>query len=273
MISVFDHGFLYGDGIYETLRVYNGVVFRIDEHIDRLFRSAFLIGLIIPMAPDIIKKAVYKTLEANSLKEAVIRITLSRGAGPIGLDPDLCPKPTFVIFANKFKEYPEQFYKKGVKIAIVDTRRNYSKAIDPQIKSLNFLNNILAKIEAKKRNAYEAIMLNYRGYIAEGTITNIFFVRNDVLLTPSLKVGILDGITRRIILEAAKKLKIETREGRFKPEDIYNAQEVFISNTTMEVMPVAEIIDAKKFSGPGKITRMLRQEYKKKVADYIKGER
>ncbi|MBI4683085.1 MAG: aminotransferase class IV [Nitrospirae bacterium] len=271
VISVFDHGFLYGDGIYETLRAYNGVVFKFDEHIERLFRSAFLIGLNIPMPPDAIKKAVYKTIEANRLKEAVIRITISRGAGPIGLDPDLCPKPTFVIFASKFKEYPEQYFKKGVKIAIADTRRNYRKAIDPQIKSLNFLNNILAKIEAKKRNAYEAIMLNYRGHIAEGTITNIFFVRNAVLCTPSLSVGILDGITRRIILDAAGELKIKTREGRFKPEDIFEAQEVFISNTTMEVMPVAEINDTIKFTGPGKITMMLRQKYKKKIKSYIKG--
>jgi branched-chain amino acid aminotransferase len=269
VISVFDHGFLYGDGIYETLRAYKGVVFKFHEHIDRLFRSAFLLDLIIPISPDAIKKAVYKTMAANRLKEAVIRITISRGPGPTGLDPDLCPKPTLVIFANKFKEYPEQYYKKGIKIAIADTRRNYRKAIDPQIKSLNFLNNVLAKIEAKKRNAYEAIMLNYKGHIAEGTITNIFFTQNSVLCTPSLKVGILDGITRRIILEAAKKLKIETREGRFKPDHIYNAQEVFVSNTTMEVMPVAEINNAIKFNGPGNITNMLRLEYKKKVTDYI----
>ena len=273
VISVFDHGFLYGDGIYETLRAYKGVVFMFDEHIDRLFRSASLIELSIPMSPDAIKKAVYKTMEANRLKEAVIRITISRGAGPIGLDPGLCPKPTFVIFAGQFKEYPGQYYKKGVKIAIADTRRNYSRALDPQIKSLNFLNNVLAKIEAKKKGAYEALMLNYRGYIAEGTITNIFFTRSDILCTPSPDVGILDGITRRIILESARELKIKTREGRFKPEDIFDSQEVFISNTTMEVMPVAEIHKMKKFPGPGRVTRLLHQAYRKKVADYIERDR
>jgi branched-chain amino acid aminotransferase len=268
LISVFDHGFLYGDGIYETLRAYKGVVFKFDEHIERLFRSASMIELSVPMPPDAIKKAVYKTMEANRLKEAVIRITISRGAGPLGLDPGLCPDPTFVIFAGQFKKYPGQYYQKGVRIAIADTRRNYGKALDPRIKSLNFLNNVLAKIEAKKKGAYEAVMLNYRGYIAEGTITNIFFIRNDILCTPALDVGILDGITRRTILESAGELKIKTREGRFKPEDIFDSQEVFISNTTMEVMPVAEIHNMKKYPGPGRITRLLHRAYREKVADY-----
>jgi branched-chain amino acid aminotransferase len=268
LISVFDHGFLYGDGIYETLRAYKGVVFMFDEHIERLFRSASLIDLIIPMSPDAVKRAVYKTIKANRLIEAVIRITVSRGTGPVGLDPCLCPEPTFVIFASRFRKYPDRFYLKGLRIAIADTRRNYSRAIDPRIKSLNFLNNVLAKIEAGKKGAYEAVMLNYRGYLAEGTISNIFFIKNKVLCTPSLKVGVLDGITRRTILDVARELQIETREGSFKPHDIHGSQEVFVSNTTMEVMPVAEIISMKKFNGPGRITRLLHKAYKQKVADY-----
>ncbi|HDH04259.1 MAG TPA: branched-chain amino acid aminotransferase [Nitrospirae bacterium] len=272
LISVFDHGFLYGDGIYETLRAYKGTVFMLDEHMDRLFRSASMIGLMVPQKPGTIKKAVYNTMEANRLDDAVIRITVSRGAGPPGLDPDLCPKPTFVIFASAFKKYPGQYYRKGVKVAIVNTRRNYNKALDPQIKSLNFLNNILAKIEAKKAGAYEAIMLNYRGYIAEGTISNVFFAGNNVLCTPSINTGILDGITRRIILDIAKELKIKTMEGNFRPEEIYNAQEIFISNTTMEVMPVTEIDNKKISPAPGKITKMLNRAYRRKVAGYIKGE-
>lgn len=272
-ISVFDHGFLYGDGIYETLRAYDGVVFMFDEHLERLFRSASLIELGIPKSPEAIKQAVYKTMKANRVKDAVIRITVSRGAGPVGLDPDLCPAPTFVIFASQFRKYPGQFYLKGVRIAIAETRRNYSRALDPRIKSLNFLNNVLVKIEAKKKGAYEAVMLNYRGYIAEGTISNIFFIKDKVLCTPSPKVGILDGITRRIILNAARELKIEIREGSFRPEDMYDSQEVFISNTTMEVMPVAGIVEVKKFSGPGSFTRMLHKAYKKKVADYTERER
>jgi branched-chain amino acid aminotransferase len=272
LISVFDHGFLYGDGIYETLRAYKGFVFKLDEHIERLFRSALLIDLAIPFSPEKIKKAVYKTMEANRLKEAVIRITISRGAGPTGLDPDLCAKPTFVVMAGKFKEYPKRYYEKGVKIAIVDTRRNYRKALNPQIKSRNFLNNILAKIESKKQDAFEAVMCNYRGHIAEGTISNIFFVHNDILCTPSLRTGILDGITRRVMLETAEELNIKTREGRFKPDDIRTAQEVFISNTTMEAMPVCEVLGINKFAGPGKITRVLHKAYRKKVNNYLQGE-
>lgn len=268
-ISVFDHGFLYGDGIYETLRAYKGVVFKIDEHIERLFRSASMLDLEIPRTHETIKKNVYDTLKANNQKEAVIRITISRGAGPVGLDPGLCPTPTFVIISNKFEVYPKQYYKKGVKIAIVNTRRNFKGALDPQIKSLNFLNNILAKIEAKKRNAYEAIMLNYRGYIAEGTITNIFFIRDQTLCTPGIEVGILDGITRKIILYAAKELGIEVKEGRFRRDDIYRAREAFISNTTMEVLPVAEVDDA-IIGTPGIITKALHKAYRKKVDQYIR---
>jgi len=273
VISVFDHGFLYGDGIYETLRVYDGVVFMLDEHVERLFRSASFIELGIPKSAEAVKKAVYKTMEANRVKEAVIRITISRGAGPVGLDPALCPTPTFVIFVTPFRKYPDQFYQKGVKIAITDIRRNYSRAIDPRIKSLNFLNNVLAKIDAKKKGAYEAVMLNYRGYLAEGTITNVFFIKNNVLCTPSLTTGILDGITRRIILDAAVDLQIKTREGRFRPEDIHDAQEVFISNTTMEVMPVAEIVKTKKYPGPGTLTGLLHEAYRNKVAEYIRREK
>ncbi|RJQ14194.1 MAG: branched-chain-amino-acid transaminase [Nitrospiraceae bacterium] len=271
LISVFDHGFLYGDGIYETMRAYKGVVFKIDEHIGRLFRSASMIGLEIPKGPEEIREAVYETMRANNQKEAVIRITVSRGAGPVGLDPELCPKPTFVIFSGEFREYPKQYYRKGVKIAIVNTRRNFRGALDPQIKSLNFLNNILAKIEAKKRGAYEAVMLNYRGLIAEGTITNIFFVRDHVLCTPAISTGILDGITRRTILDIARESGIEISEGRFRKEEIYRAEEAFISNTTMEVMPVAAIDDVK--IGPGKITKALHQGYRKKVAVYLRQHR
>jgi len=212
VISVFDHGFLYGDGIYETLRVYNGVVFMIDEHIERLERSASMIRLRLPMNREMIKRAVYRTIRANGLTDAVVRISVSRGEGPIGLDPALCPKPTFVIIAYPFKGHPRINYQKGVKVIIPGIRRNYKGAIDPRIKSLNFLNNILARIETKERGGFEAIMLNYRGYIAEGTISNVFFVKNDILCTPSVDVGILDGITRRLIIEIAQQKGMEVRE-------------------------------------------------------------
>lgn len=270
VVSVFDHGFLYGDGVYETLRAYKGVVLKIDEHINRLVRSASMIGLEIPKTHDAIKNAVHKTIRTNRHSEAYIRISVSRGTGPIGLDPELCPKPTFVIMSRAFKDYPKAYYQKGVKISIVNIRRNFKGALNPKIKSLNFLNNILAKIESKKRGTYEAVMLNYRGHVAEGTITNIFFVRNGVLCTPALDVGILDGITRKIILDTAKKLKIKTREGKFNRAHVYGAQEVFISNTTMEVMPVSEIDGIKIGAGIGKITKILHLAYKKRVTDYLK---
>ncbi len=269
LISVYDHGFLYGDGIYETLRAYKGIVYMIDEHVSRLFRSALLISLEVPLAADEVKEAVYQTLKANRLSEAVIRITISRGPGPVGLDPALCLAPTFVIFAGEFKPYPPRLYKRGVKVAVVPTRRNYKKALDPQIKSLNFLNNVLAKIEAKERGAYEAIMLNYRGYIAEGTVSNVFFIRDKVLCTPSLNTGILDGITRRTILGLAEELNIETEEGNFRPGDMHASQEVFISNTTMELMPVSQADDS-TIGPPGTITKNLHRAYRKKVGDYIR---
>ena len=271
MISVYDHGFLYGDGIYETMRAYKGTVFMLDEHVERLFRSASMIGLIINKKRSEIKKAVYETLKANRVREAAIRITMSRGPGLTGLDPALCKKPTFVIFAHQFKEYPVRYYQKGVKIIISDTRRNFRKAVDPQIKSLNFLNNILANIEAIKSNAHEAVMLNYRNYLAEGTVSNLFFVRDNILHTPSLSVGILNGITRSILLELAKELKIKTREGKYRAEDIFSAQEVLISNTTMEVMPVSEVDGKKTASSPGHITKELHRAYRKTVLTSIQG--
>ena len=270
LISVFDHGFLYGDGIYETLMAYKGVVFKLDEHMERLFRSASLIGLTVPKTPAVLKKAVYETLHANRQKDAVIRISISRGEGPTGLDPALCLKPTLVIMSGQFKSYPQGYYKRGVKVAIVDTRRNYYRAINPKIKSLNFLNNILAKREAIERNAYEALMLNYRGYIAEGTISNVFFVKDGVLYTPDVRVGILDGITRRVIFNIANELKIKVTEGNFRPADLYRADEVFISNTTMEAMPVREVDDTKIAVSPGKFTKMIHKAYKKKVIEYIR---
>ena len=272
LISVFDHGFLYGDGIYETLRAYKGTVFMLDEHIDRLFHSASMIGLDIKRTGDAVKRAVHETIKANRHHEAYIRITVSRGAGPIGLDPELCPEPTFVVMSKEFRDYPAQYYQKGVKIAVVSTRRNYKLSLDPAIKSLNFLNNILAKVEAKERGAYEAVMLNYRGYIAEGTISNVFFVKDSVLCTPSTGVGILGGITRGIILDLAREAGVETKEGRFRPEDMYNAQEVFISNTTMEVMPVSDVGDAGICRGPGRTTKMLHKAYREKVGEYILNE-
>ncbi len=268
VVSVFDHGFLYGDGIYETLRAYDGVVFRLDEHIERLFRSASFIGIDIPKGIDEIKSLIYESLIANRLRNAYIRITISRGTGPIGLDPDLCLQPTFVIITEPFKQYPGSYYKNGVRAIVSSVRRNAKESLNPKIKSLNFLNNILAKIEAKKNEAYEAIMLSVEGYLAEGTITNIFFIKDNTLFTPSTDVGILDGITRAIIIGLAIRSGMRVMEGRFSLEDLYSADEVFISNTTMELMPVREV-DNKSFK-VGIKTKGLHKLYAEEVKAYIR---
>lgn len=268
MVSVFDHGFLYGDGVYETIRVYEDVVFMLDEHLKRLFRSATLIGLTIPLDMEGIKTAIYDTLGTNSLRNAYVRLTISRGYGPIGLDPDLCSTPTFVIIAEKMKDYPKTFYAEGIRVIIAKTKRNLSEAINPQIKSLNFLNNILAKIEAKREDAYEAIMLNGSGYLTEGTISNVFFYRDDLLCTPSVRCGILDGITRTVILDLAVREGLKVREGEFTKEDIYAAREVFLTNTTMEVMPVSQLDEVRYTVGD--VGRLLRKAYRDEVNSYVR---
>lgn len=267
-VSVFDHGFLYGDGIYETMRSYDRVVFMLDEHIERLYRSASMIGMNIPKNIDGIKAAIYDTLDANSIKNAYIRLTVSRGYGPIGLDPELCEAPTLVIMAHEMKEYPGDFYEHGIKTIIAQTRRNLSGAINPQIKSLNFLNNILAKMEAKKKDSYEAIMLNASGHVAEGTISNVFFLKDNVVHTPSIDCGILDGITRKILLDIAAREGFTTNEGRFTGDDIYAATEVFITNTTIEVMPVRQVDDIKYLVGDAAM--LLRGAYREEVRAYVK---
>lgn len=267
VISVFDHGFLYGDGIYETMRVYDRVTFMLDEHLKRLFRSASLIGLTIPFDTDYLKTAIYDTLMANALKNAFVRLTASRGYGPIGLDPDLCLEPTVVIIAQEMKDYPKSFYEKGISLIIPETRRNFRGAINPQIKSLNFLNNILAKIEAKKRGTYDAVMLNVYGKLTEGTISNVFFYKNSILCTPSLECGILDGITRGIVIDLALRDGLRVEESEFSKEDLYSAEEVFITNSTMEVMPISKVDDQKY--AVGNITKLLHKAYREEVNTHV----
>lgn len=271
LVSVFDHGFLYGDGIYETMRAYRGIVFLIDEHIKRLFRSGNLIRLKIPQSEEEIKKSIYRTLKKNNLKDAYIRLSISRGSGEIGLDPELCKEPTFVIITKRFKEYPEELYRKGVTVSIVNTRRNAPEALNPKIKSLNFLNNILAKIEAKEAGTYEAIMLNYRGYLTEGTITNIFFVKRGSIFTPSIEAGILDGITRDLIIRVAERNGKNVKEGLYTPEDLYSADEAFITNTTLEILPVIKIDKNVIGKGiPGSVTKDLHRRYREEVERYLR---
>lgn len=267
VVSVYDHGFLYGDGIYETMRAYGGVVFMIGRHIERLGRSASFLRLRAPKE-EFIRNAVYLTLDANSLYDAYIRITISRGKGPIGLDPDLCDEPTFVVIAEKFREYPEHYYEKGTRLILARTRRNLRDALNPKIKSLNFLNNIMAKMEAKEREAQEAIMLNADGFLSEGTVSNLFFLKQGVLCTPSVEVGILDGITREVVIGIAERNGIKVKEGMFFPEELFGASEVFYTNTTAEIMPVSMVDDVKY--NVGELTLALHKLYKDEVLKYIR---
>lgn len=269
-ISVFDHGFLYGDGVYETLRSYHGHVFMRQKHIARLFRSARMIGLTIPIPEDAWPELLQETLARNGLGSAsappdsapsdgYLRITISRGPGDIGLDPALCPTPTILILAKPLSPYPPHVFEQGVHLSIVSIRRNSASALPPQIKSLNFLNNILAKHEATQRGGFDGVMLNAGGYLAECTASNIFFMRQGRLCTPSLDCGILDGITRGVIIHLAQDHGIHVEEGSYKPADLRGADECFVTNTSMEVMPVTTIDHAPLGSGiPGPLTGILR---------------
>jgi branched-chain amino acid aminotransferase len=266
-VSVFDHGFLYGDGIYETLRAYNGKLFLLDKHLGRLKHSADAISLKLPLSLEKIGEALNESLNVNKLSEAYVRIHLSRGPGQIGLDPALCLAPTMIIVTQPFKDYPAEFYEDGVAVAVVATRRNHPLAISPVIKSTNFLNNILAKIESLKAGAYEGIMLNWEGYVAEGTISNVFTVKRGILHTPDLETGILEGVTRDLVLHLARKDRIPIKEAKLKPHDLTSADECFITNTTVEVLPVTRVNRAAIGSGkPGPVTTSLREAYRREVA-------
>ncbi len=271
LVSVFDHGFLYGDGIYETMRAYEGTIFLLKKHLDRLKRSARAISLKLPIPLNNIGDRLNESLKANKLRNAYVRLHISRGPGEIGLDPALCPTPTMVITAKPFVDYPSQYYERGVRVAIVKTRRNHPLAVSPSIKSTNFLNNILAKVEAIKARAYEGIMLNWEGFVSEGTISNIFLVNKGVLFTPRKDTGILEGVTRDLVLHLAKRKKIIIKESRITPQALLSADECFITNTTMEIMPVTTINRKTIGNGsPGPLTALLHREYRKEVVACLK---
>ncbi|MEK6777950.1 MAG: aminotransferase class IV [bacterium] len=262
-ISVFDHGFLYGDGIFETLRSYSGRIFRIMDHLDRLFESARRICLSMPWDRPTLTKILNRCLAANECKDAVLRLSVSRGVGPPGLDPDLCLKPTITVLTRPFNGYPEEMYKDGIRITLVHVKKILPEAIDPNIKSTNFLNHILAKIEAKRAGADEGILLNHDGFLTEGTVSNIFFVKERILFTPALSSGILDGISRKVALEIAMEKDIPVKQGLFLPEDLETADEVFLTNTTYEIMPAGWIERKKLNIGP--ITRQIRAAFQERV--------
>lgn len=262
VVSVFDHGLLYGDGVFEGIRAYNGRVFKLSEHVDRLFYSAKAILLKIPMSHRAICAAVREACKRNNIRDGYIRLVVTRGAGTLGLDPNRCSKPQVIIIADKIQLYPATFYKKGLEIVTVPTTRNHTNAVNPAIKSLNYLNNILAKIEAINAGCVEAIMLNSQGFVAECTGDNVFMLKGGRLLTPPLAAGALYGITRGVAIELAKSLGVEVTEPNLTRYDLYNADEVFITGTAAEVVPVVKIDGRQIGTGkPGKLTKNLIKAY------------
>ncbi|MCM8771373.1 MAG: branched-chain-amino-acid transaminase [Candidatus Omnitrophica bacterium] len=264
-ISVFDHGLLYGDGVFEGIRSYNRRVFKLREHIDRLFESAHSLLLRIPLSKEQLIAAVLKTLKTNGLKDAYIRLIVTRGEGDLGLDPRKCyGKPSVIIIADKITLYPEELYKKGLEIITVPTVRNLPEAVNPQIKSLNYLNNILAKIEAANCGYEEAIMLDALGYVAECTGDNIFIVRHNQLYTPPQCMGSLRGITRDTVLDIAKKNKIPAHEHVITRHEVYISDECFLTGTAAEIIPVVKVDGRRIGEGkPGPVTTKLMREFKK----------
>jgi len=258
VVSVFDHGLLYGDGVFEGIRAYHGRVFKLREHIDRLYESAKSIALDIPLSREEMQEVVLETLRRNRLHDGYIRLVVSRGVGDLGLDPRKCPKPTIFCIAASIQLYPEEYYERGLEVITVATRRNIAEAINPRIKSLNYLNNILAKIEAILAGVPEAIMLNNEGYVAEATGDNVFIVKNGCLVTPPPFAGLLEGITRNTIMELARARGISVRETLFTRHDLYVADECFLTGTAAEVIPVVRIDGRTIGDGkPGKLTTLL----------------
>jgi len=263
VISVFDHGLLYGDGVFEGIRSYDSLVFRLKEHIDRLYKSADAIELKIPMTKIEMIETVVKTLKTNRLKDAYIRLVVTRGTGDLGLDPRKCSKPSVFIITDKIKLYPENFYRDGLEIVTATTRRNDPSALDPRIKSLNYLNNILAKIDAVKSGTEEAIMLTHDGRVAECTGDNIFMVKDCELVTPPVEVGALEGITRDAVIGLARRMEIPFFERMLVMENLYSADEVFLTGTAAELIPVVKIDERKIDRGkPGSMTIRLMKEFR-----------
>ncbi len=240
-VSVFDHGLLYGDGIFEGIRAYNGRVFKLVEHIDRLYYSAKAIALNIPISKEEMIKATAETCKINNLSDAYIRLVVTRGVGDLGLNPNNCTVPQIIIIASSIKLYPEQYYTEGMSLITVPTTRNHHNAINPAIKSLNYLNNILAKIEAHNAGAEEAIMLNSQGYVAECTGDNIFIIKGNTLITPPLSAGALYGITRGTVIDIAKEIGMDIQEPDLTRYDVYNADECFITGSAAELVPIVKV--------------------------------
>jgi branched-chain amino acid aminotransferase len=271
-ISVFDHGFLYGDGVFEGIRVYEGNVFRMKEHVERLYESAKTIALDIPMSPEELTQATLDTVAANGLRDAYIRLVVSRGPGDLGIDPTKCTKPSLVIIVGNIVLYPDELYKSGISLVTSSVPRIPNQCLDPRVKSLNYLNNIMAKIEALQAGVPEALMLNRSGRVAECTADNIFIVRRGKLRTPDLMEGALGGVTRFAVLQLADEAGIKTKEQVLGLHDLYNAQECFLTGTGAEIMPVVSIDGRTIGNGkPGETTLDLLERFRKlRVRDGVR---
>lgn len=266
-VSVFDHGFLYGDGIFEGLRVYSGNIFKCREHLIRLYESAKSIMLDIPMTIEEIEDAVVETVRINQLHDAYIRLVVSRGKGDLGLDPFSCSLAEVIIIVDQVRLFPPELYEKGLEIVTVPTRRNTPDALNPKIKSLNYLNNVLVKIEARRAGVLEALMLNHEGYVCEGSGDNIFLVKNGRLLTPPGYLGALEGITRAMVIDLAKEKGYEVAEVPFTRHDVYVADECFLTGTAAEVIPVVSLDSRVIAQGtPGPITQEMIAGFRDAVA-------
>jgi branched-chain amino acid aminotransferase len=263
MISVYDHGLLYGDGVFEGIRSYGGQVFRLQEHLDRLWESAEAIWLEIPASKEELAQSVIATLAANDIHDGYIRLVVTRGAGTLGLDPNRTSDPQVIIITDRITLYPDEYYQNGLKIVTVATRRNHPDALSPRIKSLNYLNNILAKIEGLQAGCVEALMLNHRDEVAECTGDNIFLVKDGVLVTPSTDAGILEGITRQAVIELAVEAGTEVQERTLLIEDVYGADECFLTGSAAEVVPVVQVDESQIGNGaPGPLTRDLMKRFR-----------
>ncbi|MDF0665035.1 MAG: aminotransferase class IV [Nitrospira sp.] len=266
MVSVFDHGFLYGDGVYETIRSYGPRIFMLNEHLSRLLRSAETIGLTIPIPledwPGILHEAMARNEVGTDRHDAYLRITVTRGAGDIGLDPALCSSPTVVVMAKPLVPPASHLYERGVDVIVASTKRNLPSALPPQIKTTSFLNNIQAKREAIAAGAFDSILLNREQHLTECTVSNLFLVMDGKLRTPILACGLLDGITRMVVLRMAEELNIHVEEGRYAVDQLYRADECFLTNTSMEIMPVTSVDRRPVGDGkPGPVTQWLREQF------------
>lgn len=257
MVNVFDHGLLYGDGVFEGIRIYNGRIFENEAHIRRLYQSAKALRLDIPMAPEEWETAIYETAKANNFTDCYIRAVVTRGVGSLGIDPTPCLRPTCFIIADALQLYPKEYYEKGMAVITSSVTRNNGNALSPRVKSLNYLNNILGKFEALDAGVKDAVMLNSEGNVTEATAANLFLIREGVLLTPSLDQGVLEGVTRNTILKLAREMGIPARECVIPRFDLYIADECFLTGTGAEVMPVSQI--DRRIVGNGAIGPLTRR--------------